>query len=85
MNDKKARAYFKCLKVIKSTTYNTCELWNWLFKLRNNNILTYDQFLILAEIYNEEISIQRGAMCKTSHDPKRQMGKKSLRNEVFWI
>jgi hypothetical protein len=79
MNSKKSRAYFKCLKVIKSTTYNTCELWNWLFKLRNNNIITYEQFLILAEVYNEEIYIQRGAVCKAPYDPKRQVGEKEMR------
>ena len=52
---KTKKAYSKCIKIIRSAELITCDLWPWLFKLRENKIITYKQFLILAETYDNKI------------------------------
>jgi hypothetical protein len=79
----KAMAYFKVLKVIKSTNFLSCNLWTWLFKLKDSNILNEEEFIILAELYDNKT--RRRTMRKAPNDSIGQMEKKKMCREVFWI
>jgi len=78
-----AKNYFKVLKTIKSSNDLTCNLWSWLFKLRNTKVLTYEQFIILAEMYDTKTKCR--TMSEASNDSIGQMEKEKVCREVFWL